>query len=417
MQTLPDASVDAVVTDPPAGIGFMKREWDSDKGGRDAWVAWLRDVLRECHRVMKPGAHAFLWALPRTSHWTAWALEEAGFEIREKHYHLFGSGFPKSLNVAKAIDRHLGAEPTVTGERNGHLDVGSPTIPTTPEARQWAGWGTATKPAAEEWILARKPLIGTVAANVLAHGTGTLNINACRIGWASDEDKTAAATTAQRVSHDVWNEQSPGTFMRSGDLAQSVAGYVERMAAGRWPANVILDEAAAVELDRQSGESASGDAGGASRFFYVAKPDGTERDAGLEDLPVATGGEATNRTDGSVALNSPRTDAGRGGGRRNTHPTVKPIDLMRYLVRLVTPRGGLVLDPFVGSGTSGIAAVLEGARFLGIDLEQQHIEIATRRIRWWAERSVAQSTSARDALSTTTITDSRQQSLFGKEDP
>src|SRR5579885_2104796 len=196
LKGLPNNSIDSLVTDPPAGVSFMNKSWDDDKGGRKQWIAWLASILEECYRVMKPGAHGLVWALPRTSHWTATAIEDAGFEIRDRISHIFGTGFPKSLNVSKEIDKKLGAKrekgtPYVTPEGNDlttHNNWGSGerrqpmvTEPVTDEAKQWDGWGTALKPAMEDWWLIRKPLEGTVAGNVLKWGTGGLNIETSRI--------------------------------------------------------------------------------------------------------------------------------------------------------------------------------------------------------------------------------------------
>lgn len=368
LQQLAADSVDAVVTDPPAGIGFMGKDWDGDKGGRDQWIAWLASVMRECLRVLKPGGHALVWALPRTSHWTATAIEDAGFEIRDVHHHIFGTGFPKSLTPKSAA------------------------IPD--------GTGTALKPAVEHWILARKPIEGTVAGNLAAHGTGVLNIEACRIG--TSKDVPASASAVRPAGREQWRM---GTGSGSGSDPE----------VGRWPAHLSLDEVGAAALDEQSGERKSGgypaeggvrpwngiynkmpargealfgeSAGGASRFFYVAKPARSERDRGLEDLQAATGGEATGRADGAAGTRSPRAGAGRTGGAKNIHPTVKSIALMRWLVRLVTPPGGLVLDMFAGSGSTGLACAEEGMRFLGIEREPSrpgapdYHGIALRRLR------------------------------------
>jgi len=364
LRALPDEGVDAVVTDPPAGISFMGKEWDSfgaaqrhftvARSGaglprygtwrpsatqdavdaqltvRAAFVTFMTDVMRECLRVLKPGGYALVWAIPRTAHWTAWATEDAGFEIRDVVLHLFGSGFPKSLDVSKAIDKAAGAEREIIADNPNHRAIsgvqyegvyvggntGAATItaPATDDARQWKGWGTALKPAAEHWILARKPLIGTVAANVLAHGTGGLNIDGCRVGYADDIDKASATDQI-----------------------------------GRWPANLILDEDAAQALDAQSGTLKSGARpGGASRFFYVAK--------------------------------APKSDKTAKGLVANTHPTVKNTELMRWLTRLVTPPGGLVLDPFAGSGSTGVACAAEGFRFLGVERDEDSFLTAARRI-------------------------------------
>lgn len=297
-------TIDSLVCDPPAGISFMGKEWDHDHGGRDGWIAAFASIFCLCLRAMKPGAHGVVWALPRTSHWTATALEDAGFEIRDVGIHLFGQGFPKSLDVCKAS--------------------GEP---------RFAGWGTALKPAAEHWIVVRKPLVGTVAANSIEFGTGGINIDGCRIAGAPP----------------------------------------------RWPAHVTLDEEATAALDAQSGTLTSGvlkagtrrretaaecysgggafapgavaalsdfggDSGGASRFFYCAKASKRER------------------------------------GEGNRHPTVKPLALMRWLCRLVTPPGGVVLDPFMGSGSTGVAALQEGFRFIGIEREEEYFQIANERI-------------------------------------
>jgi site-specific DNA-methyltransferase (adenine-specific) len=362
-------SVDAIVCDPPAGIGFMGKAWDGDKGGRDAWIAWLTKTLAPAFRALKPGGHALVWALPRTSHWTALALEAVGFEIRDRVSHLFGTGFPKSLNVSKAIDAALGKE----------------------EAAAWEGWGTALKPACEDWWLVRKPLAATVARNVLQYGTGGLNIDATRIGDA------ATGAPAGRKRHGG----GEGTAL-TWDLPDVRPESPE----GRWPAHVVLDEEAAAMLDQQSGtlkarrsnrgdgigtgyhgsdaswDTVRGydDTGGASRFFYVAKGSRSEKDAGLAHLSPRTAGEATDREDGSAGLNNPRAGAGRTGGARNFHPTVKSIALMRWLVRLITPPGGIVLDPFTGSGSTGVAALAEGFSFIGCEITDEYIPIAEGRL-------------------------------------
>lgn len=372
-------SVDAIVTDPPAGIGFMGREWDSDKGGRDAWVAWLADVMRNALHVLKPGGHALVWALPRTSHWTATALEDAGFEIRDVVLHLFGTGFPKSVDVSKAIDASLSAthlRPIVRpGAKSGIVPDGDTygsglntgfqlrelTGPATDAARQWEGWGTALKPAAEHWILCRKPLMGTVASNVQQWRTGALNVAACRIPHASPEDLSASKA------------RNPG---RPEPVTSAVYGTGRSQQrideAGRWPANVTLDESAAELLDTQV------PAGCASRFFYVAKPSKAERTAGCEHLPA----RVTNTADvpGSKGANSPRAGANRSGAAQNHHPTVKSIALMRWLCRLITPPGGVVLDLFAGSGSTGVAALAEGLEFIGIEQDPDYIEIANARL-------------------------------------
>lgn len=284
--------------------------------------------------------------------------------------------------------------------------------------------GTALKPAHEPIVLARKPLIGTVAANVLAHGTGGLNVDGCRIGMNKDVPASAAKDRIGQIAKGDEKGRTTNT-----------PGFNPNI--GRFPANVLFshsedctDEECAsdcpvAELDRQSGMLKSrsrkagtykglgdmgaeewdlpaikGDSGGASRFFYVAKPNRKERDAGCEHLPARTGGEATGREDDSAGTHSPRAGAGRTGGARNIHPTVKPIDLMRYLVRLVTPPGGLVLDPFTGSGTTGCAALLEGVQFVGCELDEkgEYLPIIEARLRYWAPEAFADTADISDLL-------------------
>ncbi len=404
LRTIESESVDSIVTDPPAGIAFMGKAWDHHKGGRAQWVAWLAEILRECLRVLKPGGHALVWSIPRTEHWTACAVEDAGFEIRDGVYHLCAQGWPKSLDVSKAIDAAAGAEREVVGTRGlnrwttadqsnavpsgmrAAFDRANElTAPATDEAKRWQGWGTALKPAVERWVLARKPIAGTVAANVLARGTGALNIDECRVtcdgGSPSADRRNSAALTGKARSNGDGGIKDRTTLER----------YTEQRAGealGRWPANLVLshaetcgdecDEACPVrELDRQSGVTKSSaqprrtsgtqgyrkngaefvtgghdDEGGASRFFPVFHPFGYF-------------GKAKSKNQ-------------RGG--ENRHPTVKHVDLMRWLVRLVTPKGGLVLDAFSGSGTTGVAAMLEGMRFAGAEREDEYHALACKRL-------------------------------------
>ena len=421
MAAMESNSIDAIVTDPPAGISFMGKEWDHHKGGRDQWIAWMTVVMTEAFRVAKPGAHAFVWALPRTSHWTATALEDAGWEIRDVVTHLFGSGFPKSLDVSKAIDKAAGAEREVVGinpnarqavtsyKSDGRqtinpLSDAAITAPATEAAQEWDGWGTALKPASEHWILARKPLIDTVVANVLTHGTGAINVAACRIeGELRQFDR------------------SVNTGMQNGQYGAGITVHRpsrnEVTSAGRWPANVVLDEEAAAMLDEMTGETRStksirkkaglsvgnsvtlnnfhmnednvggfDDSGGASRFFYVAKASRTERNAGLEGMPEEYNDfqrESSGLSQGKNPITGERSGK-RLAPQSNFHPTVKPVTLMRWLTRLICPPGGVILDPFAGSGSTGCAAMLEGFRFVGIEQDAEYCEIAARRIRYWA---------------------------------
>ena len=434
LQTMQENSIDALVCDPPAGISFMNKTWDSHKGGRDSWIAWLSEIMQEALRCLKPGGHAVVWALPRTSHWTATALENAGFEIRDVITHLFGSGFPKSLDVSKAIDKQLGHQRNVLGvssnQREAHKKGGMGfdsfvgegetslllTAPASLEAQQWNGWGTALKPSNEHWILCRKPFAEkSIAENVLKWGTGALNIDASRIGTKEDmnaRDFDDSRRTSLKFS---------GLFNggRDGEYRDRV-GVVPN---GRFPANTLLShsddcvesgctpDCPVLLLDEQSGtlktgninphvnranatfnkntseyiiSAFKGDAGGASRyfqtFFYAAKASSRERNAGCEDLIEKSVGEVTSRIDGSKGLQSPRAGAGRTHGAFNHHPTVKNIKLMRYLVRLVTPPHGIVLDCFTGSGSTLVAAIEEGFSCIGIEQEEEYVVIAQARI-------------------------------------
>ncbi len=415
LPTLEAESVDACVCDPPYELAFMGKKWDA------SGVAFNPETWRQVFRVLKPGAHLVAFGGTRTFHRMTVAIEDSGFEIRDCLSWLYGSGFPKSRDISKDIDRTAGAvrprdksiSPTqgmnallvkhggqashwmATAAANGEARVlVSNDVPLTDLAKQWQGWGTALKPSWEPCILARKPLRGTVAANVAQFGTGAINVDACRIAGG---ERPVMVRTSTVVAASSMSGVSTGATP-NGEMTD----------LGRWPANVLLDEEAAAVLDEQSGEVGGGfgtenrsesrgrygdfsgstkgrlvgfgDSGGASRFFYVAKPSREERDLGCYHLPAKSGGEATDRTDGSAGVNSPRAGAGRTGGARNIHPTVKPVELMRWLVRLVTPPDGVVMDPFMGSGTTGMACRYELRRFIGIEREAEYIEIAERRI-------------------------------------
>jgi site-specific DNA-methyltransferase (adenine-specific) len=402
MKRIPASSVDAIVTDPPYGLKFMGKGWD-DMGHGSQQQAWHYRWAIEAHRVLKPGGHMLAFGGTRTYHRLASAIEDAGFEIRDQMQWLYGTGFPKSHNISKAIDKAAGAEREVVGRKTGRaatpitdmrggnygrgkpgaFDSSAITAPATPEAEQWEGWGTALKPAHEPIVVARKPFKGTVAANVLEHGTGGLNIDVSRIGSSKD-------VPASVSKHE-------GGVAMEGNLDGSLSGETAEHSGhnpniGRWPANVILDEEAGAMLDERAegygrsaypgnqsaadafagtptvedqvttipaniaGQSYS-DSGGASRFFYCAKASKSEREAGLEPAD--------------------------GAKRANVHPTVKPVALMEYLVRMVTPPEGVVLDPFTGSGTTGIAATIGGFRFFGIEFDPEYASLAERRIKHW----------------------------------
>jgi DNA modification methylase len=370
LRELADASVDAVVTDPPYGLTFMGRHWDYDVPTVEMWA--------ECLRVLKPGGHLLAFAGTRTQHRMAVRIEDAGFEIRDLIAWVYGSGFPKSLDVSKAIDKAAGVEREVVGTKLGQPgysladhkgrevyagDWTDPvaecaiTAPATDAARQWAGWGTALKPALEPVTVARKPLIGTVADNVLTHGTGGLNVEGCRV----DMSEVDAAYIGERIGGFNATKSIGGNGAYSGgETMDRAAGY--DASKGRWPANLIHD-----------GAEYFGDQ---SRFFYTAKASKADRDEGCEGLPTVLAMRYGEKAQGPLAQQTPSKPV----PQRNHHPTVKPTDLMRYLCRLVTPPGGTVLDPFMGSGSTGKGAVLEGFRFIGIEREADYFDIARTRI-------------------------------------
>jgi site-specific DNA-methyltransferase (adenine-specific) len=405
LPTLADNSVDAIVTDPPYELGFMGKSWDN------SGIAYNVDVWRECLRVLKPGGHILAFGGSRTWHRLAVAIEDAGFEMRDSIAWLYGSGFPKSHNISKAIDKLHDAERDVTGHGTRKYisnkqtlsgGAGTPnydlTISATDDAKKWDGWGTALKPAFEPIVVGRKPLIGTVAENVLKYGTGGINIDATRVGT-----ETVTINTFD-------NGAKP-----FGDAIGEP--FTSRESVGRWPANIILDEHTAQLLDEQSGISKSpptytrkadgfgktsygigeaagkvsinfGDGGGASRFFYVAKANKKDRNEGLDNLVAQ---ESAGKGNGlgrlcaicGASILKPCECPDRtfvNPPKQNFHPTVKPTALMQYLVRLVTPEGGTVLDPFTGSGSTGKAAILEGKQFIGIELTEEYLPIIAGRL-------------------------------------
>ena len=480
LRQLPDDCVDAVVTDPPAGIEFMGAEWD--KFTRQNFISWLTAVMVECLRVLKPGGHALVWSLPRTSHWTATALEGSGFEIRDAIYnvkdrsaevqafveslsleqqellsraaptdswvqHVFGQGWPKSLNISKAIDKAAGAARTVVGtrtlggqaalttkEKGGTYAAGGMsgagrtvevpiTEAATEEAKQWEGWGTALKPAVETWWLCRKPIAeSTVAAQVLATGTGAINVDGSRI-------------------YTDWNENDrPESWKQSGNSSEPGASSmfgsggtgINLHAQGRWPANLVLthsEECVPREqiiirrpsgfgavgadsgdgselvrqwdcapgcpvrlLDEQSGELASGEGtiirassknyGGNNTYTAESRATGTAQ------VAYGDSGHASRffhrfETEPPFYYTGKANDRGAFVEHKNTHPTVKSDKLMQHLVRLITPPGGIVLDPFMGSGSTGVAALRLGMRFIGIEKHPEYVAIARERLQHW----------------------------------
>ena len=404
LRGLPSGSVDSVVTDPPYGIRFMGQAWDGadiarrtqrgrDSGGQapdgargphggyrsasveagrysrslqDAWAfqEWCGEWANEALRVLKPGGFMLAFGGSRTWHRLACAVEDAGFEVRDSIAWLYGSGFPKSVDVARAIDARLGlldarpvhGEKTVPdaglvrpafagGAYSGRAGT-TPhrTVPVSSAASAasaaWEGWGTALKPAFEPCVVARRPLDGTVADNVLDHGVGGINVDACRIHSAGSEGRDY---TVRRLKSGAELNRTGGTW-HSEDAGET---YTGRTKDGRWPTNVILDEEAARALDAGAEYS---DSGGPSRFFPVCR---YEAKASADERPSVDG---------------------------VSHPTVKPLALMRWLVRLVTPYGGVVLDPFAGSGTTIEAAVAEGMRAVGVEREESYLPLIASRL-------------------------------------
>lgn len=398
---LASESVDSIVTDPPYELGFMGKGWDR------SGIAYDVAVWSECLRVLKPGGYLLAFGGSRTYHRLACAIEDAGFEIRDQIQWIYGSGFPKSLDVSKAIDAAAGVEREIVGadpnwrqvahtesvysgglERPANL-----TAPASDAAKQWDGWGTALKPAHEPIVLARKPLVGTVAENVLRHGTGGLNVDGCRIetdeSWEGRElpDALDGATWGGKLNSSSSSSHVLGRFPAnvihdgSDELLAEFEKYGERISgslAGQPRTEDKIYGSAANTLGTP--RYYEGNSGSAARFFYCAKASQDDRGEGLECLPVRSAGDVTDRKDGSDGLNSPRAGAGRTNGSRNHHPTVKPTSLMRYLVRLITPPDGTCLDPFLGSGSTGKATALEGFNFIGIELSADYCELAKRRI-------------------------------------
>lgn len=384
MKGRPDNSVDSIVTDPPYEFGFMGKKWDS------AGIAYNVRMWKEALRVLKPGGHILSFGGTRTYHRMACAIEDAGFEIRDQLQWLYGQGFPKSLNIAFQFEKSLCERKDSEWyyKDTGKKMRGEPPF-RHPQANKFAGWGTALKPAHEPICLARKPLSEkTIARNVLKWGTGGMNIDGCRIGT---EIVGARSSNVDGIA--------------KRNLAFGMKEFEGNPSKGRFPANVILDEEAGRMLDLQSGVNGSkkrvklnrkrkgfklsgsennkqeanapdsyGDSGGASRFFYCPKASKKERNMGCEGLE-----ERENKTYGEfqgTANHSPKLKA----IKNNHHPTVKPLKLMSYLVRLITPPKGVVLDAFMGSGTTGMACKQDGFRFIGIEQNPEYCEIAKKRI-------------------------------------
>ena len=400
MKEMPDNSVDSIVTDPPYELGFMGKSWDA------SGIAFNIEVWQEALRVLKPGGHLIAFSGSRTYHRMAVAIEDAGFEIRDQIMWVYGSGFPKSHNVSKGIDKAsdfegevIATEKVDIGMQGGSMHAGRETNVVQRDvrelsdvAKQWDGWGTALKPAHEPMVLARKPLIGTVANNVLTFGTGGLNIDGSRVGTGTGETKTVNYpdirgnnynNASGSVEYTVTDQgRFPANFIHDGsdevvalfpsstNVSKGVRGRgSEIFANGKGFANTLA------EVGQEIGY---GDSGSAARFFYCSKASKRDRNEGLEGF--APKKQDTTRKEGNVGGDNPRN---RGVHERvNHHPTVKPTDLMRYLVRLITPPNGTVLDPFMGSGSTGKACAYEGFNFIGIEQSAEYVEIARARIEY-----------------------------------
>jgi DNA modification methylase len=432
MKELEENSVDAIVTDPPYGLSFMGKDWDHGIPGKHFW--------EEAIRVAKPGAYLLAFGGTRTYHRLACAIEDAGWEIRDCISWVYGQGFPKSLDISKALDKMAGAEREVVEIKQHakkdfkeNLYAQDPanannikifgygeeeiTVPSTDAAKQWDGWGTALKPAYEPIVLARKPLSeSTVAGNVLKYGTGGINIDGCRI------------ETAEQITNHSRKSESALSKGKYGDSTAQETFQTEGQQIGRFPSNFIHDGSEEVleifpetksgnllpshklkasenncmsgsNQERSPNQVFGGDSGSAARFFYCAKASKSDRDEGLENFLD------------SYERKTPMAGRGQGGlkcticgkwkvsgnpcqcinpefekqdfkkeSNKNIHPTVKPTSLMQYLCRLITPPNGIILDPFMGSGSTGKAAILEGFDFIGIEKEEEYLKIAETRI-------------------------------------
>jgi DNA modification methylase len=409
LRTLPDNSVDSVVTDPPYGLSFMGKRWDYDVPAVEVWA--------ECLRVLKPGGHLLAFAGTRTQHRMAVRIEDAGFEIRDMIAWVYSTGFPKSLNITKATadiacqcrssapshrpqpdEQRQVKSGVVAGQRQPQKSGAWDLCPGCSKPMVPDGFGTSLKPSLEPITVARKPLSGTVAETVTTWGTGAINVDGCRVPGEKPDTTRGASIKA---------------FSSPALLQQ---GRIVDDGLGRFPANLIHDGSDEVvglfpqapsagkykhpekqknvgergadwsrhlfraEANKRRDNKYAGDSGSAARFFYCAKASKEDRDEGCDALPFRESAEMVDRDEDSAGIKSPRAGAGRKNGARNFHPTVKPTDLMRYLCRLVTPPGGTVLDPFMGSGSTGKGALEEGFRFIGIERDPEYFKIAEVRI-------------------------------------
>ena len=429
LKELDDNSIDSIVTDPPYGLSFMGKKWDYDVPSQE--------IFEECLRVLKPGGYLLSFAGSRTYHRMAVRVEDAGFEIRDQIMWIYGSGFPKSMNIGKAMDKVQGNEREVVGKKGGKIDFSKTKkgdtsfyetawdnkdyveLEITKGNSPYEGWGTALKPAHEPIVMARKPLSEkTVVNNVLEWGTGGINIDASRVGTTTKTNGGKANKENNRIA-------ANGGYVN--DVSSQEHNY------GRFPANIIFDEEAGKILDEQSGISKStggrsgnkegvgqngiygqysgevkdgnpglGDTGGASRFFYCPKTSKKDRNEGLENFEGkqigtynAHSSDLENYGGSSLGAASMSGNNKMPQPKQNFHPTVKPTDLMLYLIRLVTPTGGTTLDPFMGSGSTGKAAVRGGFDFIGIEREKEYMEIAEARIQYEIDNPYNEETKTR----------------------
>lgn len=344
LKTFPSNSIDAVVTDPPYGISFMNRKWDYDVPSVESW--------KECLRVLKPGGHLLSFAGTRTQHRMCCNIEDAGFEIRDMIAWIYGQGFPKSMNISKAIAKAEGDK-------------------LASDALKWTGWGTSLKPALEPITVARKPLDGTVVENVLLHGVGGLNIDACRIDFLDEADKASAFPGGKLTSLGAGSLAGPSQAQTA-----ERSDFVAEQSFGRFPANLIIDDSTEVaegfpvQPRQQSPKQINTNRAGESSKDNINQ--------GKVGFAMKPGIRRETVSANRFFYCAKATKADRGDG--NEHPTVKPTDLMRYLCRLVTPPQGIILDPFCGSGSTGKAALLEGFRFVGIEIEEETVKTAKSRL-------------------------------------
>ena len=439
LEVIEPQTIDSVVCDPPYELNFMGKGWDR------SGIAFQPDTWKRCYQVLKPGGYLLAFGGSRTFHRIACAIEDAGFEIRDTIMWLYGSGFPKSLNLGKALDRKNGVDNIQhKGEWNfkhGNMEEfwkrkkeykkeeDKPLE--TDLAKQWQGWGTALKPSFEPIIVARKPFKGSLVDNVIEYGVGGINIDECRV-------KTEEEMKSCKRGSGVFSETANGKI--TGWNKDDYNGDYQPNNLGRFPANTILtyddtnyDEVCGGFPDTKSGTISKeykqntrfniaqkgkggnldytncyGDSGSACRYFYCAKASKKDRDEGLEEFEEKTAGQRTNRKEGSAGINA---YAGATGKAKNIHPTVKPTELMQYLVRLVSPDGATILDPFNGSGSTGKAVMYENKernknyKYIGIELTDEYLPIAKARIEYAINSNVLEENNDKKIEGQTTIFD------------